>query len=202
MSIRFPFYFLYAAMLRHSWAHFWHSSAHCLQWVSWNFAHSAPHASQIVAHKLQICLAYALSRAINWAAKAQKSMQSLSRLIQWILACTSGSFKHEVKHSSHACIHLLQASIQVWYCWMVEFTTVAIENFPSSVLGIRLYLKQLWLFYSPTSHIFRTAPAKGRSKLTQTVQRQRVGKKNVLIAPWEQALTVFKKEHGSAWCNR
>lgn len=102
-------------MALHSVAHALHSAAHFTQWSSLNIAHSAAHFSHMVAQSLHKSFA-------NWASEDMKhdaclhiDAHSIKIPMQVFLACTSGSFKHSTIHSSHACAHLLQASIHFWY---------------------------------------------------------------------------------------
>ena len=103
-------------ILRHSSAHVLHAWAHAWQCSIWNFAHSAPQASQTSAQSWHRALACSLRLVMNWAAAQQIAEQSRSMRMQLAISETFGSRRHACAHTSQACAHARQASMHDWNC--------------------------------------------------------------------------------------
>ena len=101
-------------MALHSAAHLRHSSAHCWQCSSLNWAQPAAHSPQTVAHSWHISFACFAFMVIRQAASWQKPAHSSIMPIWFVLCATSGSCMQRTAHSWHAWKQRRQASIHFW----------------------------------------------------------------------------------------
>ena len=102
-------------------------SAHFLQWSSLNISHSCAHFSHIVAQIAQCAIENPPLIDIIAADIWHIMAHSTKILTQFFLAFRSGSFKHALKHSKHACAHFEQASIHACIS-SVLFVTIPIKT--------------------------------------------------------------------------
>ena len=129
-----------STIILHSFAQFWHSVAHFLQWSSLNIPHSSAHSSQIVSHSLHKSAACLESIDMNDDASLQMHAHSLRVAIQFFLAWTSDSFKQSFVHSSHAWAHRLQASMHFWDLSVIFVMIPIVTSFHVAVSFFLLFL--------------------------------------------------------------